>query len=90
MVALVQVVFQEWWLAEEATCQEVNIIPKGGEEYRDIRIVEVLWKLVTVILDCGSTASIAFYDALHGFQAGYGTGTASLDSKLLQQLMAKR
>ena len=34
------------------------------------------------------TASIAFHDILHGFRAGCGTGTASLETKLVQQLMS--
>ena len=31
-----------------------------------------------------------FHDFLHGFQAGRGTGTATLEAKLLQQLVALR
>ena len=35
-------------------------------------------------------ASITFHDFLHGFWVGCGTGTASLDAKILQQLAALR
>ena len=31
-----------------------------------------------------------FHDALHGFRAGCGTGTATLEAKLLQQIAALR
>ena len=34
------------------------------------------------------TASITYHDFLHGFRAGCGTGTATLEAKLLQQLAA--
>ena len=33
---------------------------------------------------------IGYHDTLHGFQVGRGTGTANLDTKLLQQLTALR
>ena len=36
------------------------------------------------------TASITFHDFLHGFRAGCGTGTATVEDKLLQQLAALR
>ena len=48
----------------------------------------MLWKVVTVILNCRFTASITFHNILHGFQAGRGMGTASLEAKMLQQLVA--
>ena len=36
------------------------------------------------------TAAIFFQENLHGFWAGQGTGTAALESKLLQQLTSMR
>ena len=52
MVALVQVAFQEGQLEEEATCKVVVLIPNKGEEYRIIGLMEVVWKIVTVIINC--------------------------------------
>ena len=43
-----------------------------------------------VIINCLFTASIAFYDILHGFREGHGTGMASLNIKLVQQLTSMR
>ena len=54
--------------------------------YRGIGILEVMWKVVAAILHRRLTASITYHDFLHGFRAGRGTGTATLEAKLLQQL----
>ena len=43
-----------------------------------------------MILHHRLTAGIKFYDALHRFQEGRGTGTATFKAKLLQQLAAMR
>ena len=49
-----------------------------------------LWKVVAAILNLRLTASITFHDLLHGFRAGCGTSTATLEAKLLQKLVALR
>ena len=90
MMALVRVSFGEGRLAEEATWQAVVLIPKGKGDYHGIGLVVVVWKVVTEILNRRLTASITYHDYLHGFQAGRGTGTATLEAKLLQQLAATR
>ena len=82
--------FQEEWMEEESAWKAVVLIPKVGGDYRDIGLVEVVWKLVTVILNHGFTLSIAFHDVLHGFQEDRGTGTASLEAKLLHQLTSTK
>ena len=66
------------------------LIPKGKTEYRGIGLVEVTWKVVAAILHCRLTTAITYQDALHGFRAGRGSGTATLEAKLLQQLAAMR
>ena len=87
---IVHTAFRERELAEEATWQAVVLIPKGKGDYRGIGLVEVMWKVVAVILNLRLTSSITFHDVLHGFLAGRGTGTATLEAKLLQQLAAMR
>ena len=62
----------------------------GKREYRGIDLVEVMCKLVEEILNRRLTASINFYDSPHGFWAGRGTVTATLEAKLLQYLVALR
>ena len=90
MVDLVKTTFREGDLAEESTWQAVVLIPKGKGDYRGIGLVEVMWKVVAVILNCRFTSSITYHDVLHGFRAGRGTGTATLKAKLIQQLAAMR
>ena len=45
---------------------------------------------MTVILHRRLTTGIKLHDVLHGFREGRGTGTATLEAKLLQQLAATR
>ena len=74
-------------LIEEATCQAVVLITKRGRDYHIIGLVEVVRKGVAVILNFHFTDSITYHDSLHGLWAGCGTGTATLEVKLLEQLM---
>ena len=87
---LIHAAFSEGGLAEEATWQAVVLIPKGKKEYRGIGQVEVMWTVVAEILNRWLAASITYHNFLHGFWAGRGTGTATLEAKLLQQLVALR
>ena len=66
------------------------LITKGGREYHGIGLVEVVWKVVTVIISFCLTIYIDFHDVLHGFWAGRGTGTTSHEEKMLDQIMAMR
>ena len=68
----------------------VFLIPKGKKYCRGIGLVEVMWKVVEAILNCRFTASITYHDFLRRFRAGCGTGTATLEAKILQQLAALR
>ena len=90
MVVLVQVPLRERRMAEEYTWKVTVLIPKGGRDYHNICLMEVLWNVVMVILNSCFTASIAFHDVLHGFQEGCGLSTASLEGKLFIQLVAMR
>ena len=87
---IIQTAFRDRELAEEVTWQAVVLIPKGKGDYRGIGLVEVMWKVVAVILNSRLTYSITFHDILHGLRAGCGTGTATIEVKLLQQLAAMR
>ena len=84
VVDLVWSAFWEGKLAEEAMWKAVVLIPKGKKYYRSIGLVEVMWKVVAEILNHRITASIAYHDLLHDFRVGHGTGTSTLEAKLLQ------
>ena len=58
-----QTAFREGNLAEESTWQAVVLIPKMKGDYRGIGLVEVMWKVVAVILNCRFTSSMTFHDA---------------------------
>ena len=59
-------------------------------DYRGIGLAEVVWKLVTVILNFCLTTFIEFHNVIHGFWAGRGIGTTSLEAKLIHQIMVMR
>ena len=90
VVALVRAALGEGRLAEESTWQVVVLIPKVKGCYRGIGLLGVVWKVVAAILNHWITASIAYHDFLRVFRAGCGTGNATLEDKLLQQLVAMR
>ena len=88
VVELVHTAFWDGVLAEEATSKVVVLILKGGGDYRGIGLLEVVWKVVTVILIRQFTASITYHYSLCGFQEGRGTGTTTLEVKMLQHVTA--
>jgi Reverse transcriptase (RNA-dependent DNA polymerase) len=66
----------------------VILIPKGAgsNEVRGIGLLEVVWKLLTTIMNSRIIKSVEYHDAHHGFRANRGTGTATLEAKLRMQL----
>ena len=47
-------------------------------------------EVVAAILHRRLTTAILYHDTLHSFRAGRGTGTATLEAKLLHQIAAMR
>ena len=66
------------------------MFPKLVGNYHGIGIVEVVRKAVEVILNRCFTAFITYHDSLHGFRVGRGTGTATIEVKLIQQFAATK
>ena len=67
------------------------MIPKGeGIDYRGVGLVEVLCKAISGIINLRILSFIQFHDALNGFCAERVTGTATLEAKLLQHIIAMR
>ena len=68
---------------EETVWQVVVLIPKGGGDYCDIGLLEVIWKAVAVIFNRRFTASMTYHNSLHGFRSGSGTGTTTFEVNLI-------
>ena len=65
VVELVLADFREWRMEEEYKWKAVVMTPNGDGEYHIIGLVEVVWKVVTLILNHHFTTSITFHDVLH-------------------------
>jgi hypothetical protein len=61
------------------------MIPKDVTSYRDIVLLESIYKLVSLIITRRLTDANEFHDALQGFRGGRGTATATIKLKLLTQ-----
>ena len=90
VVDLTHTTLWEGELVEKAAWQEVVLILKGGCDYRGIGFVEVTGKAVEAILNRSFTASITYHNYRHRFQAGWGTGTTTIEVKLIQKVSALR
>ena len=44
------------------------------------------WKVCTAVVNCWLKCGVVLHDALHGFREGWGTGTATLEANMDQQL----
>ena len=86
LVELVQHSFRTGELPEETSWSALVILPKGDGSFRGIGLLEAFWKLLGKIIDRRINDSVQFHDALHGFRAHRGCGTAVIEAKLFQQL----
>jgi hypothetical protein len=59
------------------------LIPKA---FRGIALLEVIYKLISSIMNTRLQNAIEFDDAAHGFRPKQGTGTAIIEAKMLMQL----
>jgi hypothetical protein len=84
-VGLIQAIWTQGKIPQQLTWVIVVLLPKGGEDYRGISILEPLWKVVERIMDWQLNA-LLLYEALHRCRNERGTGTAILEAKLAQQL----
>jgi len=84
-VKLIQTIWRTGVLPQQMYWVIIVLIPKGGGDYRGIGLIEPFWKVIECIMD-DRLNIIEFHDCLHGFLAGKGTGTATIEAKLSQQL----
>jgi hypothetical protein len=85
LVNLVKHCFHTGELPTELARSTMVLLPKGSGGFRGIGLLEIIWKLIASIMNQRFQSSIVLHDALHGFRAKRGTGTATIEAKLLQQ-----
>ena len=83
MVRLIQKIFEDGVVPEEVVWETVVFLPKGRGEYQGIELVKVVWKICATVTNFCLRRSVTLHDAVHGFRAGRGTGTATLEEKLV-------
>ena len=74
----------------ECGCHTVVLITKGERYFCGFVIVEVIWKVVSGVVNCWIGSVVYFRYMLHGLRADRGTGITSLDVNLLQKLTVMR
>ena len=68
VVRLVQVMFRYGTVQEDMAWAKMVLIPKGKGEYRGIGLVEVLWKVCSVVVTCRLKRSVVLHNQLHRFR----------------------
>ena len=86
VVRLVQVMFRDGTVTEEIAWENMVLIQKGKGEYRGIGLVEVLWKVCSVVVSCRLEKSVVLHDTLHGFREGRGMGKTTMEANMHQKL----
>jgi hypothetical protein len=66
-------------------CRIIILIPKGGDDYRGIGLLEPMWKVCKRVMDLRLNA-FDLHNSFHGCRDKHGTGTAGIEAKLAQQL----
>ena len=87
MVRLIQVMFSYRKVLEDIAWATMVLLPKGGGGTETIFIVEVLWKVCSVVVNCWLKSSVVLHDALHGFRERRGAGTSNLEANLAHHLV---
>ena len=87
LVRLVHRTFRDGIPLAELAWAKIELISKVKGEYRGIVLVVIVWNICAVVVNCWLKRAVVLHDALHGFRGGRGTGTATLESKLAQQLV---
>ena len=87
VLRLIQLIFRDGKVPKYIVWATMVLLPKGKGGNRGIVIVEVLWKVCSVVVNFQLKRISVFHNALHGFIEGIGAGTAIMDANLSQQLV---
>ena len=86
LVILVQQTFGDGNPLEELARATMVLIQKGKGYFWSIGIFEVTWKVCTAVANCRLKRGVILHKDLHRFRVGHGTGTATLEANLAQQV----
>jgi hypothetical protein len=90
VLELVRLAFVDGIIPQAFTHGILVLIPKDKpNEFRGIALLEVIYKLVSSIINRRIGAEVEFDDAVHGFRKKRGTATAILEVKLLAQMRCR-
>jgi hypothetical protein len=84
-VELIQAIWNRGKIPEQMSWMIVVFLPKGGGNFRGIDLLDPFWKVVEKVMVC-RLGSNEFHSCLHGGLPKRGTGTATIEAKLAQQL----
>jgi hypothetical protein len=88
-IEIIKLVFTEGDIPISFSYGILVLIPKPDQSFRGIALLETIYKLISMIIHQRLTTSIKLHDVVHGFRANRGTGTSTMNVKLLMQ-KAKR
>ena len=84
LVSMAKLNFQEGIMSAELTWTTMILLPKGKGEYRRIRLVEVIWKMISTIINSRLRMFILIHDSLHGSRQGRRADMVTVEDKLSQ------
>ena len=87
---IVELAFVDGIVPKAFTHGILVLIPKDKPgEFRGIALLEIIYKLISAIINRRIGSKIKFDDAVHGFRKKRGTGTAIMEAKLLAQMRCR-
>ena len=84
-VQLIKLIFEKGELPTQMLWVVIVLLPKGNGDYCGIGLIERFQKVFQIVMGV-RLQSIELHYCLHGFLAERGTGTATLELKLAQNL----
>jgi hypothetical protein len=84
-VKLIQTIWEWGEIPEQMSWMVIVLLPKDGGDFQGIGLLDPFWKVVEKIMVC-RLGTIEFHPCLYGGLPKRGTGTATFEAKLVQQL----
>ncbi|KAL7541335.1 hypothetical protein ACHAWF_006905 [Thalassiosira exigua] len=84
-VRLIRAIWVQGRIPRQLLWVVVVLLPKGGGDYRCIGLLEPIWKVIEGVMDT-CLEVIELHDFLQGYRTKRGTGTATVEAKLVAQL----